>query len=42
MSTVTYAGTAVELNDEGFFLDANAWTPAMAEDMAREIGRAHV
>ena len=38
MSTATYAGTAIELNDEGFFVDPNAWTPAMAEEMAAAEG----
>ncbi len=38
MSTATYAGVNVELNDEGFFTDPNAWTPAMAEEMARAEG----
>ena len=42
MSTATYAGTAVELNDEGFFVDADAWTPAMAEEMARAEGIEHL
>ena len=35
MTTTTYAGATVELNDEGFFIDPNAWTPAMAEEMAK-------
>ena len=26
MSTVTYAGTNVTVNDEGFFLDSDQWT----------------
>lgn len=38
MSTATYAGVTVELNDEGFFTDPNAWTTAMAEEMARAEG----
>ena len=38
MSTATYAGTAIELNDEGFFVDPNTWTPAMAEEMAAAEG----
>ena len=38
MSTATLAGTTVELNDEGFFVDPSAWTPAMAEEMARAEG----
>jgi len=38
MTTTTYAGATVELNDEGFFIDPNAWTPAMAEEMAKADG----
>jgi len=38
MTTTTYAGAAVELNDEGFFMDPNSWTPAMAEEMAKADG----
>lgn len=38
MSTATLAGTTVELNDEGFFVDPAAWTPAMAEEMAAAEG----
>ncbi len=38
MSTTTYAGVAVQLNDEGFFEDPNVWTPAMAEEMAKADG----
>lgn len=38
MTTTTYAGAAVELNDEGFFIDPGAWTPAMAEEMAKADG----
>ena len=34
MSTTTFAGVPVQLSDEGFFEDPNAWTPAMAEEMA--------
>jgi tRNA 2-thiouridine synthesizing protein E len=38
MSTATLAGTTVELNDEGFFVDPTVWTPAMAEEMAAAEG----
>jgi len=38
MTTTTYAGAPVELDDEGFFIDPNAWTPAMAEEMAKADG----
>ena len=38
MTTTTYAGATVELNDEGFFVDPNVWTPEMASEMARADG----
>ena len=38
MSTVTYAGTPVEVNEEGFFVDPNAWTKEMAVEMAKADG----
>lgn len=34
----TYAGTQVEVNDEGFLVDKAQWTPAIAEEIARESG----
>jgi tRNA 2-thiouridine synthesizing protein E len=38
MSTQTYAGTPVQTNTEGFMIDANQWSPAVAEAIASEIG----
>ena len=38
MSTATIAGTAVELNNEGFFVDPNQWTREIAAEMAAEDG----
>ena len=38
MPTKTLAGQSVEVNDEGFFVDANQWTKEMATDIATEIG----
>jgi tRNA 2-thiouridine synthesizing protein E len=38
MSTTTIAGTAVELNAEGFFVDPNQWTRDIAVEMATEDG----
>ncbi len=38
MSTVSYDGVQVTVNDEGFFIDPNAWTTAMAEEMAKADG----
>lgn len=36
MVTSVLAGTEVELNDEGFFVDANQWTEDMATELAVE------
>lgn len=38
MPTVTYAGTAVTLNDEGFFTDPVQWREEMAPLIARQEG----
>lgn len=38
MATSVLAGTEVELNDEGFFVDANQWTEEMATELADEWG----
>lgn len=38
MSTVMYAGTPVEVNEEGFFTDPTAWTKEMAVEMAKADG----
>jgi len=38
MSTATYAGVAVELNDEGFFVDPNQWTRDIAVELAKADG----
>jgi tRNA 2-thiouridine synthesizing protein E len=38
MTTATYAGATVELNDEGFFVDPTQWTREMAEEMAHADG----
>lgn len=38
MPTVTYAGTPVLVNDEGFFTDPDQWTELMAPDIARQAG----
>jgi tRNA 2-thiouridine synthesizing protein E len=38
MPTKTLANTDVEVNDEGFFVDANQWTAEMAPLIAEEIG----
>ena len=38
MSSTTYAGVPVELDDEGFFVDPTHWTRDMAVEMARTAG----
>ncbi|HEY7261518.1 MAG TPA: TusE/DsrC/DsvC family sulfur relay protein [Trebonia sp.] len=38
MSTVTYAGTEVTVNDEGFFADPEQWREEMAPVIARQEG----
>lgn len=38
MPTVTYAGTDVTVNDEGFFTDPGQWREDMAAQIAREAG----
>jgi tRNA 2-thiouridine synthesizing protein E len=38
MTTMTYAGHDVAVNEEGFLTDPDAWTEEMAEGIARESG----
>jgi len=38
MPTITYAGTAVTVNDEGFFTDPAQWREVMAPLIARQEG----
>ena len=38
MPTRDIAGTTVELNDEGFFVDATQWTEEMATELAETWG----
>jgi len=38
MNTATIAGTAVELNDEGFFVDPTQWTREIAVEIAAAAG----
>jgi dissimilatory sulfite reductase related protein len=33
-----YRGCAVDVNDEGFLLDASQWTPEIAQEIAVELG----
>ncbi len=38
MSTTMLAGHSVEVNDEGFFTDPDAWTEDMAPELAKAEG----
>ena len=38
MTTKAYAGTEVDVNDEGFFTDPDQWRAEMAPEIAREAG----
>jgi len=38
MATKTYAGQAVEINDEGYMVDASQWSKEVATEMAKEEG----
>ena len=38
MSVRNYAGANVSVNDEGFLTDGTQWTPAIAEEIAKETG----
>ncbi len=38
MTLHSYAGFDVHVNDEGFLLDANQWTPSVGEAIAAELG----
>ena len=38
MSTATYAGIPVDLNEEGFFTDPNQWTRDIAVELAKIDG----
>lgn len=38
MATKTYAGTSVDVNDEGYFNDPSQWTKEIAIEVAKEEG----
>lgn len=38
MATKTYAGQSVEVNDEGYMVDASQWTKEIAAEIAKEEG----
>lgn len=38
MATKTYAGTSVEVNEEGYFTDPSQWNKEIAKEIAKEEG----
>jgi len=38
MATKTYAGQSVEVNEEGYLLDASQWNKEIAAEIAKEEG----
>ena len=38
MATKTYAGQSVEVNDEGYLVDASQWSKEVAAEIAKEEG----
>ena len=36
MSTTTIAGHEIEINEDGFLLNPDQWTPEIAAEIARE------
>jgi dissimilatory sulfite reductase related protein len=38
MSVRTYAGKSITINEEGFLTESLQWTPAVAEEIAKESG----
>ncbi len=38
METKTIAGIAIQVNDEGYMMDASQWTPEVAAELAKEEG----
>ena len=38
MSTLTLAGRTLDVDDEGFLLNPDQWTPDVAVELAREAG----
>ena len=38
MATKTYAGQTVEVNDEGYMVDASQWNKEIAAELAKEEG----
>ncbi|MCD6201761.1 MAG: TusE/DsrC/DsvC family sulfur relay protein [Bacteroidales bacterium] len=38
MGTKTIAGIEIQVNDEGYMMDASQWTPEVASELAKEEG----
>jgi dissimilatory sulfite reductase related protein len=38
MSERMYAGKTITVNEEGFLTDSSQWTPAVGEEIAKEVG----
>jgi tRNA 2-thiouridine synthesizing protein E len=38
MPVQAYAGKNVEINEEGFLMDSDQWTPEVAAEIASEVG----
>jgi tRNA 2-thiouridine synthesizing protein E len=38
MATKTYAGQSIEVNDEGYLVDASQWSKEIAAEIAKEEG----
>ncbi len=38
MSAIEVNGHAIEMNPEGFLVDAQQWTPEVAETLAKQVG----
>jgi tRNA 2-thiouridine synthesizing protein E len=38
MPVVEYAGTSVDINEEGFLTNSEEWSPEIAEAIAAEVG----
>ena len=42
MAQATYANTAVEVNDQGFFSDPSQWTEEMVPEIAASVGMGEI
>jgi len=42
MAQKTYAGVAVDINDEGYFTDPSQWTKEIAAEIAKQKIKSYV